>query len=137
MRRIRPRLTGLAVVVASVIGSTLALAAPAHAVPSLTINQIATLNPDGTITVSGTYSCDGGGSGSLTNDLTDETHLGATGEASTNIACDGIVHTWSINVPDSNPAVPYQKGDRARVVVNEQDTFNFDDLLAESNVTAD
>ncbi|WP_229852929.1 DUF6299 family protein [Streptomyces albospinus] len=115
----------------SVIASTMALAAPAHAASSLTINQNATLNPDGTVTATGTYSCDGGGSGNLINELADETNLGAAGEASTSVTCDGIVHTWSVIVPDSNPAVPYQKGDRARDVVElfEQDTFNFDDLL--------
>ncbi|MEV6279284.1 DUF6299 family protein [Nocardia sp. NPDC051832] len=114
----------LRMAIAAVVGCTgaAALAGPASAAPvaQLTAAAIQQLNADGTVRITGTYTCTGGpgetyGSTTLTQGDPADATLSYTEERPSAPVCDGTAHDYAITLP-APEVYPFQPGP-ARLLV--------------------
>lgn len=97
-------LTTVALAATAALSVTTLAVAPAHAggAPTLgtvTVDPKAVLTGDA-VTLTGTYTCTGGSSGSLYTELATREAVGTS--AGTAVVCDGSTHRWTATGPREN-----------------------------------
>lgn len=120
-----PRNRFIRMAIATVAGciGTAVLAVPASAAPSaeLTAAAIQRLNADGTVQITGTYTCNGGrgktyGSTTLTQGDPGNDTLSYSAAGPGPLACDGTAHDYTINLPEPE-AFPFQPGPAKLLII--------------------
>lgn len=118
MSRIRRRLSALAATVVLATGSGLALATPAHAATTITINSATVVNFT-LVRVNVTYTCDANsGVKFIVADVTVETETARVlGTGSEDAVCNGVSHTTDVPAAQLIETGSFVAGDPARVFV--------------------